>query len=93
MTLEEQAFLYLQHSNGNTIDLVIFDDNQKGYTMSSLKQHHPFAKLCYISNDSILQSYVITKVENRHGNKININVEGERRGIEPQETLFKTKRE
>jgi hypothetical protein len=34
------------------------------------------------------QSYVTAKVENRFGDTVKINIEGGRRGIELQETLF-----
>jgi hypothetical protein len=35
------------------------------------------------------QSYVTAKVENRYGDTVKINIEGGRKGIELQETLFR----
>ncbi len=37
------------------------------------------------------QSYVTAKVENRHGDKVKINIQGGMQGIELQETLFNLK--
>ncbi|HJU33925.1 MAG TPA: hypothetical protein VJ695_02260 [Nitrososphaera sp.] len=37
------------------------------------------------------QSYVTAKVENRHGDTVNINIQGGVRGIELQDTLFNVK--
>jgi hypothetical protein len=37
------------------------------------------------------QSYVIAKLENRYGDIVKINIQGGRRGIELQETLFNLK--
>jgi hypothetical protein len=41
-----------------------------------------------IERFEIAQSYVTAKVENRRGDIVKINIEGGRRGIELQETLF-----
>jgi hypothetical protein len=38
---------------------------------------------------SVGQSYVTAKVRNRHGDVVNINIEGGRLGIDLQETLFR----
>ena len=43
----------------------------------------------HIERFDVAQSYVTAKVENRHGDIVKINIEGGRRGIELQETLFK----
>ena len=37
------------------------------------------------------QSYVTAKVQNRYGEKVTINIQGGRPGIELQESFFKTK--
>ena len=37
--------------------------------------------------------YVTAKVQNRYGEKVTINIQGGRPGIEVQETFFKTKKE
>ncbi len=46
--------------------------------------------MLHIDRFNIGQSYVTAKVENRHGDIVNINIEGGRLGIELQDTLFKT---
>jgi hypothetical protein len=45
--------------------------------------------LLNIERFEIGQSYVIAKVQNRYGDKITINIQGGRPGIELQESLFK----
>ena len=42
-------------------------------------------------NDLKLESYVTAKVQNRYGDKVTINIQGGRPGIELQESLFKIK--
>jgi hypothetical protein len=37
------------------------------------------------------QSYVTAKVQNRYGENVTINIQGDRPGIEIQESLFKIK--
>ena len=44
-----------------------------------------------IERFEIGQSYVTTKVQNRYGDKVNINIQGGRPGIELQKSLFKVK--
>jgi len=44
-----------------------------------------------IERFEIGQSYVTAKVQNRYADKININIQGGRPGIELQESLFKIK--
>jgi hypothetical protein len=46
-----------------------------------------------IERFEIGQSYVTSKVQNRYGEKVTINIQGGRPGIELQETFFKTKGE
>ena len=45
--------------------------------------------LLHIDQFNVGQSYVTAKVENRHGDIVNINIEGGRQGIDLQETLFR----
>jgi hypothetical protein len=40
---------------------------------------------------NIAESYVTTKIENKHGDIVKVNIEGGRNGIELQETLFDLK--
>ena len=47
--------------------------------------------LLNIERFEIGQSYVTAKVQNRYGDKITINIQGGRPGIELQESLFKIK--
>lgn len=47
--------------------------------------------MLHIDQFEVGQSYVTAKVENRYGDTVNINIEGDRLGIELQESLFKTK--
>ena len=44
-----------------------------------------------IERFEIGQSYVTAKVQNRYGDKVNINIQGVRPGIELQKSLFKVK--
>lgn len=44
-----------------------------------------------IERFEIGQSYVTAKVQNRYGDKVNINIQGGRPGIELQKSLFKVK--
>lgn len=48
--------------------------------------------LLHIDRFEVGQSYVTAKVENRHGDIVNINIEGGRTGIDLQETLFRLDR-
>lgn len=45
--------------------------------------------LLHIDQFNVGQSYVTAKIENRHGDIVNINIEGGRQGIDLQETLFR----
>ncbi len=45
--------------------------------------------MLHVGPFSVGQSYVTAKVENRHGDIVNINIEGGRLGIDLQETLFR----
>lgn len=44
-----------------------------------------------IERFEIGQSYVTAKVQNRYGDKVNINIQGGRPGIDLQKSLFKVK--
>ena len=44
-----------------------------------------------IERFKIGQSYVTAKVQNRYGDKVNINIQGGRPGLELQKSLFKVK--
>jgi hypothetical protein len=46
-----------------------------------------------IEQFEIGQSYVTAKVQNRYGEKVTINIQGGRPGIELQNSFFKTKKE
>ena len=49
----------------------------------------PLKVLLDLGRFEVGQSYVTAKVQNRFGDKVNVNIEGGRNGIELQETLFK----
>ena len=48
----------------------------------------PLKALLDLGRFEVGQSYVTAKVQNRFGDKVSINIEGGRSGIELQETLF-----
>ena len=56
---------------------------------SSIQSH----VMLNVEQFEIGQSYVTAKVQNRYGEKVTINIQGGRPGIELQESFFKTKRE
>ena len=56
---------------------------------SSIQSH----VMLNIEQFEIGQSYVTAKVQNRYGDKVTINIQGGRPGIELQESFFKTKKE
>jgi len=58
------------------------------YLKSSLARRKVFLN---IERFEIGQSYVTAKVQNRYGDKVNINIQGGRPGTELQESLFKVK--
>lgn len=57
---------------------------------NSLVQSHVMLN---IERFEIGQSYVTAKVQNRYGEKVTINIQGGRPGIELQESFFKMKEE
>ena len=59
--------------------------------LKNLSQAHSSRVMIELGTFNIAQSYVTSKIENRHGDVVNVNIEGGRRGIELQETLFELK--
>ena len=61
---------------------------------STQKCHTPLAPykiMLNIERFDIGQSYVIAKVENRHGDTVKLNIQGGKQGIELQQSLFNLK--
>ena len=59
--------------------------------LKNLSQAHSSRVMIELGTFNIAQSYVTSKIENRHGDVVNVNIEGGRCGIELQETLFDLK--
>ena len=59
--------------------------------LMDLSQAHSSRVMIELGTFNIAQSYVTSKIENRHGDVVNVNIEGGRCGIELQETLFDLK--
>jgi len=76
------------------INDLFFDESSKtSYNQlpkNSLVQSHVMLN---IEQFEIGQSYVTAKVQNRYGEKVTINIQGGRPGIELQESFFKMKEE
>lgn len=62
-----------------------------GTKLKNLSQAPASRVMIELGTFNIAQSYVTSKIENRHGDVVNVNIEGGRCGIELQETLFKLK--
>lgn len=62
-----------------------------GTKLKNLSQAHSSRVMIELGTFNIAQSYVTSKIENRHGDVVNVNIEGGRSGIELQETLFDLK--
>jgi hypothetical protein len=62
-----------------------------GINLKYLSQAHSSRVMIELGTFNIAQSYVTSKIENRHGDVVNVNIEGGRCGIELQETLFDLK--
>jgi hypothetical protein len=62
-----------------------------GMKLRNLSQAHSSRVMIELETFNIAQSYVTSKIENRHGDVVNVNIEGGRCGIELQETLFDLK--
>jgi hypothetical protein len=65
--------------------------SERLYTEMPLTFAAPYKILLNIEQFDIGQSYVIAKVENRHGDTVNMNIQGGKQGIELQQTLFNLK--
>ncbi|HEY9386528.1 MAG TPA: hypothetical protein VIP70_05780 [Nitrososphaeraceae archaeon] len=76
---------------------IFFDTvSEKLYKELSEKTHHysnniSSRVMLEFGNFNIAESYVTSKLENRYGDIVNINIEGGRNGIELQGTLFDLK--
>jgi hypothetical protein len=62
-----------------------------GTKLKNLSQAHSSRVMIELGTFNIAQSYVTSKIENRNGDVVNVNIEGGRCGIELQETLFDLK--
>ncbi|MGA9171742.1 MAG: hypothetical protein WBZ20_16515 [Nitrososphaeraceae archaeon] len=73
---------------------LFFDESSKT-SYSQLPQNSPVQShvMLNIERFEIGQSYVTAKVQNRYGEKVTINIQGGRPGIELQESFFKMKEE
>lgn len=75
-------------------DHLFFDDTSRIlYNQLSKNSSVQSRVMLNIEQFEIGQSYVTAKVQNRYGEKVTINIQGGRPGIELQESFFKTKRE
>ena len=74
-------------------DLFIDESSKTSY--SQLPQNSPVQShvMLNIERFEIGQSYVTAKVQNRYGEKVTINIQGGRPGIELQESFFKMNEE
>lgn len=67
-----------------------FYDEQSEKTYSEIPRVPASSRVMLeVGQFSVGQSYVTAKVRNRHGDVVNINIEGGRLGIDLQETLFR----
>jgi hypothetical protein len=64
---------------------------EAGTNLKNLSQSHSSRVMIELGTFNIAQSYVTSKIENRHGDVVNVNIEGGRCGIELQDTLFDLK--
>jgi hypothetical protein len=73
---------------------LFFDESSKT-SYSQLPQNSPVQShvMLNIERFEIGQSYVTAKIQNRYGEKVMINIQGGRPGIELQESFFKMKEE
>jgi hypothetical protein len=75
-------------------DYLFFDDTSKIlYNQLSKNSSIQSRVMLNIEQFEIGQSYVTAKVQNRYGEKVTINIQGGRPGIELQNSFFKTKKE
>jgi len=73
---------------------LFFDESSKT-SYNQLPKNSPVQShvMLNIERFEIGQSYVTAKVQNRYGEKVTINIQGGRPGIELQESFFKMKEE
>jgi len=73
---------------------LFFDESSKT-SYNQLPKNSPVQShvMLNIEQFEIGQSYVTAKVQNRYGEKVTINIQGGRPGIELQESFFKMKEE
>jgi len=73
---------------------LFFDESSKR-SYNQLPQNSPVQShvMINIERFEIGQSYVTAKVQNRYGEKVTINIQGGRPGIELQESFFKMNEE
>src|ERR1051326_6232797 len=74
------------------INDLFFDESSKT-SYNQLPKNSPIQShvMLNIERFEIGQSYVTAKVQNRYGEKVTINIQGGRPGIELQESFFKIK--
>lgn len=72
---------------------IIFHDklSERLYTEMPHTFAAPYKIMLNIERFDIGQSYVIAKVENRHGDTVKLNIQGGKQGIELQQSLFNLK--
>jgi hypothetical protein len=76
------------------INDLFFDESSKT-SYNQLPKNSPIQShvMLNIERFEIGQSYVTAKVQNRYGEKVTINIQGGRPGIELQESFFKMNEE
>jgi hypothetical protein len=76
------------------INDLFFDESSKR-SYNQLRKNSPVQShvMLNIERFEIGQSYVTAKVQNRYGEKVTINIQGGRPGIELQESFFKMNEE
>ncbi|MFL6328521.1 MAG: hypothetical protein ACJ71K_20565 [Nitrososphaeraceae archaeon] len=73
--------LFFDEASNTVYDQLAKDSSVQSHVMLNIEQF------------DIGQSYVTAKVQNRYGEKVTINIQGGRPGIELQESFFKVKGE
>jgi hypothetical protein len=61
------------------------------WKLKNYPQSHSSRVMVELGTFNIAESYVTSKIENKHGDIVKVNIEGGRNGIELQETLFELK--
>jgi hypothetical protein len=71
------------------MNIIFYDKlSERLYTEMPHTFAAPYKIMLNIERFDIGQSYVIAKLENRHGDTVNMNIQGGKQGIELQQTLF-----